>query len=197
MLWISSMMMTVLPTPAPPKRPTFPPLEYGSSRSTTLMPVSSTSVFVSTCGAMNGQRLLGLDRPLAVDRLAQHVEQTAERLAADRHRDGRAGVDDLHPADQSVGAGHGDGAHAVLTQVLGHLQCEADLRTAGLLILRRLDSQRVIDLRQFPFGKFRIHDRSDHLDDSSLRHCALRYFSASAPPTMSINSLVMAACRAF
>src|SRR2546427_445531 len=102
----------------------------------------------------------------------------------------------LHPAYQSVGAGHGDGPHAVLTQVLGHLQREADLRTAGLLILRRLDSQRVIDLRQFSFGEFRIHDRSDHLDDSSLRHCALRYFSASAPPTMSINSLVIAACRA-
>src|SRR2546426_583638 len=114
MLWISSMMITVLPTPAPPKRPTFPPLE--------------------------------------------------------------------------------DGPHAVLAQVLGHLQCEADLRTAGLLILRRVDPYRVIDLRQFPFGKFRIHDRSDHLDDPSLAHCALRYFSASAPPTMSINSLVMAAC---
>ena len=97
--------------------------------------------------AMNGQRLLGLDRPFAVDRLAQHVEQTAERLAADRHRDGRAGISDLHPTDQSVGTGHGHGSHPVLAKVLGHLQCEADLRTPGLLVLRRFDSYRVVDLR--------------------------------------------------
>src|SRR3954454_15881821 len=38
--WIS----TVLPTPAPPNRPIFPPATYGVSRSMTLMPVSSISV---------------------------------------------------------------------------------------------------------------------------------------------------------
>ena len=41
MLWISSMMTTVLPTPAPPNRPILPPCRYGSSRSMTLMPVSN------------------------------------------------------------------------------------------------------------------------------------------------------------
>ena len=39
MLLISSMMSTVLPTPAPPNKPILPPLLYGSRRSITLIPV--------------------------------------------------------------------------------------------------------------------------------------------------------------
>src|SRR3990170_4384584 len=42
--WIS----TVLPTPAPPNRPIFPPVTYGVSRSMTLMPVSNIVVFGSS-----------------------------------------------------------------------------------------------------------------------------------------------------
>ena len=41
---IISWIRTVLPTPAPPNRPIFPPATYGVSRSMTLMPVSSSSV---------------------------------------------------------------------------------------------------------------------------------------------------------
>ena len=44
MLLISSMMTTVLPTPAPPNAPILPPFRNGQIRSITLMPV------VSTCG---------------------------------------------------------------------------------------------------------------------------------------------------
>jgi len=39
-------MITVLPTPAPPNNPTFPPLAYGASKSTTLIPVTKISVSV-------------------------------------------------------------------------------------------------------------------------------------------------------
>ena len=46
MLFMSSWMSTVLPTPAPPKRPILPPLAYGSIRSMTLMPVNRTSASV-------------------------------------------------------------------------------------------------------------------------------------------------------
>src|SRR5919199_46075 len=60
-LLMSSWMRTVLPTPAPPNRPILPPLAYGASRSTTLMPVSNISVVgvrFSTFGASRwiGQR---------------------------------------------------------------------------------------------------------------------------------------------
>ena len=43
MLLMSSIIVTVLPTPAPPNRPTLPPLANGQQRSITLMPVSSSS----------------------------------------------------------------------------------------------------------------------------------------------------------
>jgi len=36
-------MSTVFPTPAPPKRPIFPPLAYGANKSTTLIPVTKIS----------------------------------------------------------------------------------------------------------------------------------------------------------
>ena len=43
MLLMSSSIVTVLPTPAPPNRPILPPLANGQMRSTTLMPVSRSS----------------------------------------------------------------------------------------------------------------------------------------------------------
>ena len=41
-------------------------------------------------GAVDGVALLGIDRALAVDGLAQHVEDAAQRRGADGHADGRA-----------------------------------------------------------------------------------------------------------
>jgi len=59
MLLMSSMMMTVLPTPAPPKSPIFPPWRYGSSRSMTLMPVSNIFSSVDCCSSVGGCRWMG------------------------------------------------------------------------------------------------------------------------------------------
>src|SRR5947209_7735564 len=58
-LWISSWMMTVLPTPAPPNRPILPPLTNGAIRSTTLMPVSNTSVLGSRSTNFGASRWMG------------------------------------------------------------------------------------------------------------------------------------------
>ncbi len=58
-LWISSWMSTVLPTPAPPKRPTLPPLMYGAIRSTTLSPVSKISTFGERSRNAGGSRWIG------------------------------------------------------------------------------------------------------------------------------------------
>ena len=63
----------------------------------TLMPVSKISTLV-VCStnvgrlAVDGQVLLGVDRAGLVDRLADDVEDAAEALGADRHRDRAAGV---------------------------------------------------------------------------------------------------------
>ena len=56
MLRISSLMSTVLPTPAPPKRPTLPPRTSGAMRSTTLMPVSNTCTCVSCSSKLGALR---------------------------------------------------------------------------------------------------------------------------------------------
>ena len=59
MLLIISMRITVLPTPAPPKRPILPPLGKGTSRSTTLMPVSSSSTEVFCSTKLGASRWMG------------------------------------------------------------------------------------------------------------------------------------------
>ena len=56
MLWIISVSSTVLPTPAPPKRPALPPRSSGTSTSMTLMPVSKTSDLVERRASGGGAR---------------------------------------------------------------------------------------------------------------------------------------------
>ena len=121
-------MSTVLPTPAPPKRPTLPPLTYGAIRSITLMPVSKISVFGSSSGSAGGSRWIGqrstpsLGRVLLVDRLADHVPEAPEGLVADRNRDRPAEVDRRpRRARQAVGRVHRDRSDAVVSKVLLHL----------------------------------------------------------------------------
>ncbi len=59
MLRMSSWISTVLPTPAPPKRPTFPPFTYGASRSMTLMPVSKISMRGTRSSNFGASRWIG------------------------------------------------------------------------------------------------------------------------------------------
>ena len=58
-LLISSRMITVFPTPAPPKSPILPPRWYGASRSTTLMPVSKAWTCVSWSVNAGASRWMG------------------------------------------------------------------------------------------------------------------------------------------
>ena len=83
-------MMTVLPTPAPPKMPILPPFLNGQIRSMTLIPVSKTSTSVVCSSNGGGSRWIGshvsaLTGALEVDRVAEDVEHAAEGGLADRH----------------------------------------------------------------------------------------------------------------
>ena len=102
---------------------------------------------------------VAMDRPalagrcvLAVDRVADHVPEPPQRLVSDRHADRAAEVDDLGPAGEPVGRVHGDGAHAIVAQVLLHLGDQ-------LATLDR-DPQRAVDLREGV--------REDGVDDDAL-----------------------------
>jgi hypothetical protein len=106
--------------------------------------------------AMDGVRDLALDRSLAVDRLAQHVEHPAQRVGADRDRDRGTGVRGLGSACQAVGRGHGHGAHPVVAEVL------LDLAHQGVAVA--LDADRVEDPRQPAGRELDVHHRPGDLD---------------------------------
>jgi hypothetical protein len=77
-------------------------------------------------------RLLRADRAALVDRLADDVEDAAERLGADGHGNLGAGVGHFLAAGQTVGRVHRDGADGVLAEVLRNFQNELLAVIAGL-----------------------------------------------------------------
>jgi Xaa-Pro aminopeptidase len=96
---------------------------------------------------------LAVDRPArgvrrnglaVVHRLADHVQDAAERRVADGHRDRGAGVHHLEAALHAVGRRHGDRAHLVAADVLLHLGDDAHGRP---VLGGRRDLERVVELR--------------------------------------------------
>ena len=94
------------------------------------MPVTRISASVDW-SAKVGRRLMDgalagrLDGAGFVHRLADHVHDAAERLVADGHRDGLAGVGDVLAAHEAFGGVHGDGADGVLAEMLRDLEHQA------------------------------------------------------------------------
>src|SRR5204863_2234720 len=74
-----------------------------------------------------------VDRAALVDRLAEEVEHAAQRFLADGHRDGRAGVDTVEPAAQSVGRAQRHGADLAAAEVRGDFAGEPHAAAARLL----------------------------------------------------------------
>ena len=74
---------------------------------------------------MDGPLVVTLNRLLVVDGLAQQVKHPTQARIAYGHGDGSAGIGGFHAPLQAVGGGHGDTAHHVVTDVLGHL-CHDD-----------------------------------------------------------------------
>jgi hypothetical protein len=144
------------------------------------------------CSAKSGAgwwiaRSGGHDRALFVDRLADDVQDAAQRGVAHRHRDRRAGVGHRGAAHQTFGRVHGDGADGVFAQVLRHFQNQPLAVVVG-------------------FSAFRIAGRSPSNCTSTTAPitCVTLPFafamsflrfrqSASAPEMISISSLVIAA----
>ena len=127
---------------------------------------------VGAGGGSASARCPRVDLVALVDRLAEQVEDAAERRLADGHADRPAGVAHLGAAREAVGRVHGHGAHAVVAQVLLHL-ADQDLRdVAGVLVgvgrrvrVGHLDLERVVDLGQVVGVEHGLdHDALDLLD---------------------------------
>src|SRR5690606_36640880 len=73
-----------------------------------------------------------------VDGIAGDVEDAAERARSDRNRDRLTGIADRRTAAQAVRRAHGDGANAVVAEVLLHLEHEP-----GTIV--QLGLERVVD----------------------------------------------------
>src|ERR1700723_271925 len=149
--WIS----TVLPTPAPPNSPIFPPSTYGVSRSMTLMPVTNIWVRGSSWSSAGGSRWIGQRSVMSSDEgVAEDVEHVPLGHVADRYRDRRAGVGHLGAPDQAVGGLHGDRAHDVVADVL----LDLERQRPGLVLQHDVHVQREVDLRQVLGRELDVHD---------------------------------------
>mmetsp|Transcript_51526 Transcript_51526/g.154029 ORF Transcript_51526/g.154029 Transcript_51526/m.154029 type:complete len:210 (-) Transcript_51526:163-792(-) len=111
-------------------------------------------------GAVDGVELLRLDRPELVDRLADDVDDAAERLLAHGDLDRGTRVLHLLPTSEAVCAIHCDGADHVFSQVLRHLQHQP--------VLEALHLQSVEDGRQSRV-KLHVHHGADDLRDLASR----------------------------
>ena len=114
---------------------------------------------------VDGSGGCGVDGALLVDGLTQHVEDAAEGAFAHGHGNRCTGVDGFHAAHQTVGATHGNGTNPVITQKLLNLSGQGDVIACGVF---PDNAQSVIDLGQFPGGKFHVQNRADHLTDHTL-----------------------------
>jgi hypothetical protein len=75
---------------------------------------------------------------------------------ADGHLNRGAGIFDRHAADQTVGNIHGDGAHHVVAQMLGHL----DDQVVFFVVDGRVGNQkRGKNRRQLALFKLNVNDR--------------------------------------
>ena len=101
-----------------------------------------------------------LDRTALVDGLADHVHDPPERLGADRHGDGAAGIDRVLAAHEPFGRVHGDGAHDILAQMLRHLEHQRPVAA--------IDVERVQDRRDIAL-ETDVHDGAQNLIDAADR----------------------------
>ena len=114
------------------------------------------------CGMVN--RVVGVDlgHLLAVNRLAHDVPDATERALAHRHLHGGAGINDLEPALEAVGGGHGNAANNVAGQLALDLKDGADV-TDGRVDVNR---QRVVDVRHAIF-ELDVHNGADDSRDAT------------------------------
>ena len=100
----------------------------------------------------------GVDGAPLVDGLSDNIKDTSKSLRSDRDLDGGTGVLSLLAADESLRGLHRNGAHGVLSEVLGDLEDEAALGSLDLKSVENLGEALV---------ETDINNGTDHLSDPS------------------------------
>ena len=123
-LMIVSMAMAVLPVLRSPMISSRWPRPIGVMASMALMPVCSgcsTGCRPATPGAIDstGRECVGDDRALAVERIAQRIDDAADHRLADRHLQQLAGGADLVALGDLEVVAEDDDADGVLFEVEG------------------------------------------------------------------------------
>src|SRR5919204_6090330 len=146
-------------------------------------------------------------RGFGVQWLTEHVVHVPEHALADGHGDGTARVRDRCSADEPVGRPERDRAHDSIADVLRDLARDR----LGLVAERHVDRERGVDLWEPVRRELDVHHRADHAHDPSFRpflvshrsrscsasrHSLVACASASAPPTISMISVVISSWRA-
>ena len=106
---------------------------------------------------MDRTLLFSLDRTCFVDRFADHVDDAAEGLVADRNFNWLSGICDSLSADQTFRSVHGNGAHGGFAEMLRDFQHEAlsavrrfeRVQNSGQVILELHVNDGTDDLRDF------------------------------------------------
>jgi hypothetical protein len=120
--------------------------------------------------SVNGHPLVRHDGSEPVHGPSDDVDDAPEARLADGNHDRGARVLHRHAAHQAVGDVHGDAAHHVVAQVLGHLDDEVVL---GSINGRIRDGEGREDGGKFPFGELHVDNRPDDLYNGSDIHNSL------------------------
>ncbi len=132
---------------------------------------------------VNGHARLLADGSKLVHRLADHVDDAAQRLFAHGHANRAAEVDGLHAANHAVGSFHGHGAHAALAQMLLNLENHRDGRGHGKALAG--DAQRLVDGRHRRFFKLHVHRGTGDLNYFADVLCHFFFASGAEAPNIS------------
>mmetsp|Transcript_15998 Transcript_15998/g.53610 ORF Transcript_15998/g.53610 Transcript_15998/m.53610 type:complete len:380 (-) Transcript_15998:156-1295(-) len=101
---------------------------------------------------------LGNDRTTLINRLSDHIDDTAEKLGASRNHNRVSSVNDRLTTDETFGGVHSNRTHGVLTKMLGDLKNEANVVILNLQGIE--DSWELLGV-----GKLNVNDGTDNLPD--------------------------------
>ena len=167
---ISSVKMTVLPSPAPPNRPILPPRTNGVSKSTTLIPVS---------------KLLGLGREVSNAGGSRWIGQRSFEFTGPRPSIGSPSRLNTRPS-VSLPTGTLTGPPVSITgmprtrpsvepratqrtRLPPRCCCTSPVKSILIPLTSLSTCQGVVDVGQMPFVELGVEGRADHLGNPSVR----------------------------